>query len=64
MAGTHADTRADAQHPDKESTINQLQRRRSQMYKQEKASGKLTSQRKSFVHKIAGGGELAKPLLA
>jgi hypothetical protein len=64
MGATKADTRADAQHPDKESTINQLQRRRSQMYKQEKASGKLTSQRKSFVHKIAGGGELAKPLLA
>jgi hypothetical protein len=64
MDATKGDLRADAQHPDKESTINQLQRRRSQMYKQEKASGQLISQRKSFVHRVAGGGDLAKPLLA
>jgi hypothetical protein len=56
--------RADAQHPDKESTINQLQRRRSQVYKQEKESGLLQNKRKSFVHRMAGGGDLAKPLLA
>jgi hypothetical protein len=64
MNATKSDLRADAQHPDKESTINQLQRRRSQVYKQEKASGQLLSQRKSFVHKLAGGGDLNKPLLA
>jgi hypothetical protein len=33
-------------------------------YKEEKASGRLTKGRQSFVHRIAGGGDLAKPLLA
>jgi hypothetical protein len=47
-----------------EPKINQLQRRRSTLYKEEKASGKLQSQRKSFVHRVAGGGDLQKPLLA
>jgi hypothetical protein len=49
---------------DDEPKINKLQRRRSQLYKEEKASGTLQSQRKSFVHRVAGGGDLAKPLLA
>jgi hypothetical protein len=47
-----------------EPQINKLQRRRSTLYKEDKASGKLQSQRKSFVHRVAGGGDLAKPLLA
>jgi len=47
-----------------EPKINQLNRRRSLLYKEDKASGKLQSQRKSFVHRVAGGGDLEKPLLA
>jgi len=47
-----------------EPQINKLQRRRSTLYKEDKASGKLQSQRKSFVHRMAGGGDLHKPLLA
>jgi len=47
-----------------EPQINKLQRRRSTLYKEDKASGKLHSQRKSFVHRMAGGGDLQKPLLA
>jgi hypothetical protein len=51
--------------PQEEPKINQLQRRRSLLYKEDKASGKLQSQRKSFVHKLGGGGgDLHKPLLA
>jgi len=47
-----------------EPQINKLQRRRSTLYKEDKANGKLQSQRKSFVHRVAGGGDLQKPLLA
>jgi hypothetical protein len=49
---------------EEEPQINKLQRRRSLLYKEDKASGKLQSQRKSFVHRVAGGGDLKKPLLA
>jgi hypothetical protein len=34
------------------------------LYKQDKASGKLQSQRNSLVHRVGGGGDLKKPLLA
>jgi hypothetical protein len=49
---------------EEEPQINKLQRRRSLLYKEDKASGKLQSQRKSFVHRVGGGGDLKKPLLA
>ena len=38
--------------------------RRHHRYKEDKASGKLQSQRKSLVHRVAGGGDLKKPLLS
>jgi hypothetical protein len=49
---------------EEEPQINKLQRRRSSLYKEDKASGKLQSQRKSFLNRVAGGGDLQKPLLA
>jgi hypothetical protein len=58
--GAIADTTTITEEPQ----INKLQRRRSMLYKEDKASGKLQSQRKSFVHRMAGGGDLHKPLLA
>jgi len=58
--GAIADTTTMTEEP----KINKLQRRRSLLYKEDKASGKLQSQRKSFVHRVAGGGDLQKPLLA
>jgi hypothetical protein len=58
--GAIADTTTITEEPQ----INKLQRRRSMLYKEDKASGKLQSQRKSFVHRVAGGGDLQKPLLA
>merc|ERR1719375_3050520 len=55
---------ADATPVPEEPKINLLQRRRSALYKEDKASGKLQSQRKSLVHRVAGGGDLKKPLLS
>jgi hypothetical protein len=54
----------DAKAKNAEPLINQLQRSRAASYKMEKASGKTLSRRKSMVHRVAGGGDLNKPLLA
>jgi hypothetical protein len=68
--------KADAQSPNKESTISQMQRRRSTVYKAEMKSGAIHTQRKSFIYKAsnvltvgnvdkkATGTGLAEPLLS
>jgi hypothetical protein len=64
LANKDAEAGAIADAPAEEPQINKLQRRRSMLYKQDKASGKLQSQRNSLVHRVGGGGDLKKPLLA